>query len=107
MKPLTKKIENMTPAEYASARLVAWCENEPEKAAAEIERLREAVVGERERCAKRVPTNWLDSLLTGPRKVGELPFGAREIEALLRGVQDRIRALTDEPSVSNGGGKSE
>lgn len=43
-----------------------------------------------EQCAKAVPTNWCDSLLTGPG-VGNLP--ARETEALLRGIQDRIRAL--------------
>ena len=44
-----------------------------------------------EECAKAVPTNWCDPLLTGPAKVGDLP--ARETEALLRGVQDRIRRL--------------
>lgn len=52
--------------------------------------------GERERviegCARCVPTNWTDVLLTGP----EAPkgnFDARAIEQLLRGIQDRIRAL--------------
>jgi hypothetical protein len=47
--------------------------------------------------AKAVPTNWLDPLLIGPDAV--LPkdgaYNARHIEALLRGVQDRIRALKD------------
>lgn len=42
-------------------------------------------------CAKCVPTNWLDPLLSGPNKVGNMP--ARETEALLRAIQDRIRAL--------------
>lgn len=50
--------------------------------------VRNAVIDE---CAKCVPTSWLDSLLSGPKKVGDLP--ARETEALLRGIQDRIRAL--------------
>ena len=50
--------------------------------------IREAVIDE---CAKCVPTTWLDPLLSGPNKVGNLP--ARETEALLRGIQDRIRAL--------------
>lgn len=44
-----------------------------------------------EECANAIPTNWCDPLLTGPNKVGELP--ARETEALLRGIQDRIRGL--------------
>ena len=44
-----------------------------------------------EECARCVPTTWLDPLLSGPNKVGSLP--ARETEALLRGIQDRIRAL--------------
>ncbi len=46
----------------------------------------------REAYAKVVPTNWLDPLLTGPNAVlGKGPYGNREIEALLRGIQDRIR----------------
>lgn len=49
---------------------------------------RNAVIDE---CARCVPTNWLDSLLSGPTAIKGLP--ARETEALLRGVQDRIRAL--------------
>ncbi len=50
--------------------------------------VRNAVIDE---CARAIPTTWLDPLLSGPNKVGSLP--ARETEALLRGVQDRIRAL--------------
>lgn len=51
--------------------------------------IHEAVIDE---CARLVPTNWCDPLLTGPQKViDQLP--PREIEALLRSVQDRIRAL--------------
>ena len=44
-----------------------------------------------EECVKCVPTTWLDPLLTGPNAIGDLP--ERETEALLRGIQDRIRAL--------------
>lgn len=39
-----------------------------------------------------VPTNWCDSLLTGPDGIGTGPYNPRHIEQLLRGVQDRIRA---------------
>jgi len=56
-------------------------------------RVYNAVVAERERCAKLVPTNWLDPLLTGDG-VTRPPLGERAIEALLRGIQDRIRKGT-------------
>lgn len=46
---------------------------------------------ERERCAKLVPTNWCDPLLTG-EKAAKIPLDCRAVEALLRGIQDRIRA---------------
>lgn len=52
---------------------------------------------ERERCARLVPTTWLDPLLSGPNAI-KTPMGCREVEALLRGIQDRIRALPNEPS---------
>jgi hypothetical protein len=58
------------------------------KAKPAIDVIRNAIIDE---CARCVPANWCDPLLTGPDKVGDLP--ARETEALLRGVQDRIRAL--------------
>ncbi len=54
-----------------------------------------AVAAERKRCASLVPTSWLDSLLSG-KDAPKLPLGAREVEALLRGIQDRIR--TDGPT---------
>ena len=50
-----------------------------------------------EECAKQVPTNWLDDLLTGPRAAIKRGTDCRQIEALLRGVQDRIRALAESP----------
>jgi len=50
-----------------------------------------AVAVERERCAKLVPTNWCDPLLTG-KDAARPPLSERGIEALLCGVQDRIRA---------------
>lgn len=45
-----------------------------------------------EEAAKAVPTSWLHPLLTGPRKVVD-KSPAPEIEALLRGIADAIRAL--------------
>lgn len=51
--------------------------------------IREAVIDE---CAKCVPTTWLDPLLSGDARV-IVNSPTREIEALLRGVQDRMRAL--------------
>jgi hypothetical protein len=45
--------------------------------------------------AKAVPTNWLDSLLTGKDGIGQPPYDARDIEQLLRGVQDAIRLLEE------------
>lgn len=50
---------------------------------------RNAVIDE---CAKCVPTNWLDVLLTGPN-APKGPLDNRGVEQLLRGVQDRIRQL--------------
>lgn len=40
-----------------------------------------------------VPTNWCDPLLTGPKAVSQGDWNGRHIEALLRGIQDRIRNL--------------
>lgn len=45
-----------------------------------------------EECAKLVPTSWLDPLLTGPQRT-IIDSPCPEIEALLRGIQARIRAL--------------
>lgn len=50
---------------------------------------RDAVI---EECAKCIPTNWCDPLLTGPT-AGKTPLDCRAVEQLLRGIQDRIRAL--------------
>jgi hypothetical protein len=50
---------------------------------------RDAVIDE---CAKAVPTTWLDPLLSGDGRV-IVNSSCREIEDLLRGIQDRIRAL--------------
>lgn len=51
--------------------------------------IRESVIDE---CAKCVPTNWCDELLTGPNALRP-PLDDRGVEQLLRGIQDRIRAL--------------
>ena len=48
-----------------------------------------------ELAAKAVPMNWLDPLLTGPDAVGRVPYDCGAVEALLRGVRDRIRALAE------------
>lgn len=45
-----------------------------------------------EECARAVPGNWCDPLLTGPGTTRP-PLDNRAIEQLLRGIQDRIRAL--------------
>lgn len=50
------------------------------------------------KCAKQVPTNWTDSLLTGKDGIKGPPYDCREIEKLLRGTQDRIRALSSPPA---------
>ena len=46
-----------------------------------------------EECAKLVPTNWLDPLLTGPNKVIGNSGSPPDIEGLLLAVQKRIRDL--------------
>lgn len=50
--------------------------------------IRNAVIDE---CARCIPTNWCDSMLSGPNAVRDLP--ARQTEELLRRIQDRIRSL--------------
>jgi hypothetical protein len=55
------------------------------------ERLTSSIIAaERERCAKLIPTSWCDELLSG-KNAPKLPLEARAVEALLRGIQDRIR----------------
>lgn len=46
-----------------------------------------------EECAACVPTNWLDSLLSGPDKVGDFPDG-KIVEKLLLAIRARILALS-------------
>ncbi len=51
-----------------------------------------------------IPTNWLDSLLSGPDKVVGDPVTNRDIEKVLQGVRARIMALpTMEPCDLCGG----
>jgi hypothetical protein len=47
----------------------------------------DAILAERERCARVVPTSWLDSLM-----VMKVPAGCPEIEALCRRIAEAIRA---------------
>lgn len=51
--------------------------------------IRDAVI---EECAKCIPTNWCDELLSGPG-APKGPLDNRGVEQLLRGIQDRIRSL--------------
>jgi hypothetical protein len=51
--------------------------------------IRNAIIDE---CARAVPTNWCDPLLTGPQ-ASKTPLDGDGVEKLLRGIQDRIRAL--------------
>ena len=51
--------------------------------------IRDAII---EECAKVVPMNWCDPLLTGPG-APKGPLDNRGVEQLLRGIQDRIRSL--------------
>lgn len=58
-----------------------------------------------------VPCNWCDPLLTGDHaalpKVRAGKWTCRDIEALLRGVQDRIRAAENPPPRQSEPGASE
>lgn len=51
------------------------------------------IAEERERCAKLVPTNWCDNLLSG-KDAPKLPMDGHGVETLLRGIRDRIRNPT-------------
>ncbi len=58
---------------------------------------------EREACAKEIPTNWIDSLLTGPKKAlsGEPgTWGCPDVERLLNGIATRIRARREGPEAA-------
>lgn len=54
---------------------------------------RDALRAEVERLKSCVPTNWISSMLSGPDAAlpGTGPWGCREIEALLRAIQDKMR----------------
>lgn len=52
---------------------------------------------ERERAAAKVPTNWLDPLLTGPEAViGQPPYHCADIEALLRAIKAAVLAQPEQ-----------
>lgn len=56
------------------------------------DQVRQAMLDATERAAKKVPTNWCDSMLTGPDKVpGIDKADARTIETLLRRIAAAIR----------------
>jgi hypothetical protein len=52
-----------------------------------------------EEAAGKVPTNWLDALLTGPEGIGSSPYDGRHIEKLLLNIRTAILALKDKPTV--------
>lgn len=60
-----------------------------------------STAGGRERAALRtrvldaIPTSWVDSLLIGPRGIGQPPYDCRHIEKLLRGVRNAVIAAFD------------
>ena len=49
-----------------------------------------------EEAARKVPTTWLDPLLSGPG-AAELPLDGPGVEKLCRGIAAAIRALKDKP----------
>ena len=50
-----------------------------------------ALVEAGKRLPDEIPTNWLDSILSGPDAVDLSKCDGRQVEALLRAVQDRLR----------------
>lgn len=54
----------------------------------------------RDQVLAAIPANWLDPLLTGPNAALKgLPWECPEIEALLRGLKERIEAIPCGPSL--------
>ncbi len=53
---------------------------------------KDLVKEERARCAACVPTNWCDSLLTGPNAIlpDKGPYTAEHVERLLLAIKKRI-----------------
>lgn len=57
------------------------------------DQMREAIRGATERAAKKVPANWLDSMLTGPDRVPGIDRSdSRTIETLLHRIAAAIRS---------------
>lgn len=53
----------------------------------------EGFASAREKAAGMIPTNWCDSLLTGPKAVLKPSIDNGQIEDLLLGIKERIRAM--------------
>jgi hypothetical protein len=68
-----------------------------ERALAAEAQLSQAKAAALEEAARCVPSNWCDSMLTGPDKVAEFDDGPA-VELLLNAVRNRIRALIDTPA---------
>lgn len=60
--------------------------------------IEQVILAEREACAKCVPSNWLDPLLTGPKKVIPDGVDCPTVERLLNAIRERILARTALPS---------
>jgi hypothetical protein len=69
--------------------------------ARELAALMKQEAGEMQDILACIPNNWCDSLLTGPKGVIHLS-PCPEIEALLNGVRERIKALYLHPDTPKG-----
>lgn len=52
----------------------------------------EALSQVRKQATDKVPSNWLDPLLTGPEGIGPPPWNCPQIEKLLNGIKSRLLA---------------
>lgn len=103
MTPLPPELEALMPEPfgyvpfagefYPPDELDAEVKNDPSVPAVfTADQVRQAMLDATERAAKKVPTNWCDSMLTGPDKVpGIDKADARTIETLLRRIAAAIR----------------
>lgn len=81
-------------------------QDQEQRAEAAERRLAEVERETIERCLNEIPTNWCDPLLTGPTAVIK-DQDCRQIEALLRGIQDRLRALLPQKTAIDAAMQSE
>lgn len=48
-----------------------------------------------EKCENAIPMTRLDELLTGPSRIGDLPYNGKDVECLLNALRSRIRTLIE------------